>query len=99
MRDRHFPRLCRSCRGTDGPPGGHVLALRHSVGGRRWAANDAAGDSRRRPDRLRAGPSLGPSRVTQTARAAADARLDADRRMNEGGSFDSEAAALLRAVP
>ena len=48
MRDRHFPRLCRSCRGTDGPPGGHVLALRHSVGGRRWAANDAAGDRRRR---------------------------------------------------
>jgi hypothetical protein len=37
--------------------------------------------------------------VADTARAAADARLDADRWMNEGGSFDSKAAALLRAVP
>jgi hypothetical protein len=36
--------------------------------------------------------------VAGNARAAAEAHLDADRWMNEGGSFDSEAAAALRAT-
>ena len=36
--------------------------------------------------------------VADNARAAREARLDADRWMNEGGSFDSEAAAALRAT-
>ena len=36
--------------------------------------------------------------VADNARAASEARLDADRWMNEGGSFDSEAAAALRAT-
>jgi hypothetical protein len=36
--------------------------------------------------------------VADNARAATEAHLDADRWMNEGGSFDSEAAGALRAT-
>jgi hypothetical protein len=36
--------------------------------------------------------------VADTARAATEARVDAERWMNEGGSFDHEAAAPLRAI-
>jgi hypothetical protein len=37
--------------GTDGPPGRHVLALRHAVGVRRRRADSAAVDCRRRAQR------------------------------------------------
>jgi hypothetical protein len=76
-----------------------VLAVRRPMGVRRSAANDAAGDCRRR---AQTGCERAPARtvaVADTARAAGDARLDAHRWMNEGGGFDSEAAALFRAVP
>ena len=68
-----------------------MLALRRPVGVRRWAANDTEGD-RRRSARTVA-PAPRPTiavAVANTARAAFDARLDADRWANEGGSFDSE---------
>ena len=75
-----------------------MLALRHSVGGRTWAANDAAVKAGGAPRQVAGRPQPRTVAVSHTARPAADARLDADRWMNEGGSFDSEAAALLRAV-
>jgi predicted amidophosphoribosyltransferase len=99
MRDRHFPRLCRSCRAP--------MARQEDTCWRcdtHWAAEDgprttlqviAGGADTQVADR----PQHRTVAVADTARAAADARLDADRWMNEGGSFDSEAAALLRAVP
>ena len=68
MRDRHFPRLCRSC--------GAPLARQEGTCwrcGTQWAAEDAP----RTTLKVIAGG------------ATSEARLDADRWTNEGGSFES----------
>jgi hypothetical protein len=86
MRDRHFPRLCRSCRAP--------LARQEDMCwrcGTQWAAEDeprttltviAGGAGAEVADR--------PRPMTAVARAASEARLDADRWTNEGGSFESK---------
>jgi hypothetical protein len=76
-----------------------VLALRRRVGVRRRAADDAAvivGGAATHVDGA-PHPRVAVA-VADNARAATEARLDADRWMNEGGSFDAEAAAALRAT-
>jgi hypothetical protein len=99
MRDRHFPRVCRSCQAP--------MARQESMCwrcGAQWASEDAP------PTRLQAiaGGALTQGAgephpgvlvaVAGTARAATEGRLDAERWTNEGGSFDSEVAAPLRAA-
>jgi hypothetical protein len=63
---------------TDGPPGRHVLALRHAMGDRRPTANAAARDPR--PARSR----------TPWARAAKESRAAMDRWVDEGGRVPFE---------
>jgi hypothetical protein len=97
MRERHFPRVCRSCQAP--------MARQEDTCwrcGARWASEDAprttlqviAGGA---PMHVAGAPHPRLA-VAGNARAAAEAHLDADRWMNEGGSFDSEAAAALRAT-
>ena len=99
MRERHFPRVCRSCRAP--------MARQEDTCwrcGAPWASGAAA----RTTLQVIAGGALphfagAPDprvavAVAGTARAATEARLDADRWMNEGGSFDSEVAGALRAT-
>ena len=99
MRDRHFPRVCRSCQAPMARQDDSCWRC-----GARWASKDAP----RTTMRLIAGgapmhvivapdPRIAVA-VADSARAASEARLDADRWMNEGGRFDSEAAAELRAT-
>ena len=99
MRERHFPRVCRSCQAP--------MARQEDTCwgcGARWAADDAP----RTTVRVIAGgapthvavardPRIAVA-VADNARAAIEADLDADRWMNEGGSFASEADAVLRAA-
>jgi hypothetical protein len=99
MRDRHFPRVCRSCQapmarqkdmcwrcGAQGTSeDGPRTTLQAIAGG---APTRAAGAHHRGIAVV----------VADTARAATEARVDAERWMNEGGSFDHEAAAPLRAI-
>jgi hypothetical protein len=91
MRERHFPRVCRSCRAP--------MARQEDTCwrcGTPWSTEDGprttlkviAGGA---PASDRSEP---PSAVP--ARAASDARLDADRWANEGGSVAAEAAARVR---
>jgi hypothetical protein len=99
MRDRHFPRACRSCQA---PMARQESMCRHC--GAQWASEDAP------PTRLHAitGGALtqgaGEPRpgvlvaVAGAARAATDERLDTERWTNEGGSFDFEVAVPLRAA-
>jgi hypothetical protein len=99
MRDRHIPRVCRRC--------GAPMARQEDTCwrcGAQWASEDPprttlqviAGGA---PGQGASGPLPRTVAVADTARAAGDARLDAHRWMNEAGGFDSEAAALFRAVP
>jgi predicted amidophosphoribosyltransferase len=77
MRDRHFPRLCRTCRAP--------MARQEETCwrcGAPWASEDAP------PTRLKV--------LAGGARAASDARQDADRWANEGGSLAFEAATHAR---
>jgi hypothetical protein len=79
MRDRHIPRVCRSCKAP--------MARQEDTCwrcGTQWASEEE--------------PRTTLKLVAGGARAASDARLDADRWTNEGGSFDSEAAAQATAV-
>src|SRR5437899_727897 len=99
MRERHFPRVCRSC---------HAPVARQEDScwrcGARWASKDAPRTMLRvNADGAPMHVAVAPHRritvaVTDNARAAGEARLDADRWMNEGGSFASEAGAALRAA-
>lgn len=76
MRERHFPRVCRSCRAP--------MARQEDTCwrcGTEWAAED---EPRTRLTVITGGAT--------TARAASDGGLDADRWSNEGGSVASEAA-------
>ena len=99
MRGRHFPRVCRSCQAP--------MARQEDTCwrcGARWAADDAPRTTMRviaggAPTHVAGAPDPRLAvAVADNARAASEARLDADRWMNEGGSFDSEAAAALRAT-
>ena len=78
MRERHFPRACRSC---------HAPMARQENTcwrcGTLWAPED---EPRTRLTVIAGGAT--------TARAAPDASLDADRWTNEGGRVDSEAPVL-----
>jgi hypothetical protein len=79
MRDRHFPRLCRSCQ---------VPMARQEDTCWRCGAQWADEDAPRTTLQVIAGGA--PSHVAITA----DPSLDADRWMNEGGSLAPEAAPL-----
>jgi hypothetical protein len=98
MRERHFPRVCRSCRA---PMARQEDTCWHC--GARWASEDGP----RTTLKVTVGGARGPIpagprptiavAVATTARAASDAGLDADRWANEGGSFAFER--LHRSVP
>jgi hypothetical protein len=76
MRDRHVPRLCRSC---------HAPMARQEDGcwrcGAPWASEDVA------PTTLRV--MAGGQRARPAGPARASARVDEDRCMNEGGRIGS----------
>ena len=77
MRDRHFPRVCRSCRAP--------MARQEDTCwrcGTRWASEDEPRTTLRM--------------IPGGAHGASEARQDADRWANEGGSVASEAAARVR---
>ena len=83
MRERHFPRVCRSC---------HAPMARQKDAcwrcGTEWASEDAPTTTLKViPGGARAARRAEPA----IAVAASDARLAADRWANEGGSFASEA--------
>jgi hypothetical protein len=87
MRDRHFPRLCRSC---TAPMARQEGSCWHC--GTQWASEEAS------PTPLRA-IAIGRLSLAVADLGRADARLDDDRWTNEGGSVGSDvAAAPLRAV-
>jgi hypothetical protein len=89
MRDRHLPRICRSCRAP--------MAREEDTCwrcGTRWASEDEP----RTTLKLIVGgaqPEDLPDRAIAVA-APADTRVDADRWANEGGSFVTDAAPRLR---
>ena len=98
MRERHFPRVCRSCRAP--------MARQQDTCwrcGAPWATADTprttlhviAGGV---PTRVATAPDPRVA-VADESRAATDARLDAERWINDGGSVAAEAVALLGAVP
>jgi hypothetical protein len=90
MRDRHFPRVCRPCRAP--------MASQEDTCwrcGTQWAGEEGP----RTTLRVIAGGAGAQVAVADGARVAADARLHADRWMNEGGSSGSDVAARLRAAP
>jgi hypothetical protein len=100
MRNRHISRVCRNC--------GAPMARQEETCWRcgvEWASEEgprttlrlvpdaAPGQAEATPDR--------PIAVAATAlsRRASEARLDAERWTNEGGSFAAEAAAPIGAAP
>ena len=93
MRERHFPRVCRSCRAP--------MARQEDTCwrcGTRWASQVGPRTTLRV---LAGGAQVGGSSdpaIAVAARAVTDARLDADRWASDGGSFVSEAAVQARAV-
>ena len=77
MRERHFPRVCRSCSAP--------MARQEDTCwrcGTQWASED--------------GPRTTLRVIAGGGRGVSDARLDADRWANEGGSVAAEAAANPR---
>jgi hypothetical protein len=99
MRERHFPRLCGSCQAP--------MARQEDTCwrcGTQWATEDAP----QTPLRVIPGGAATPAggapqpaiaaTVTGDARAATQARLDADRWIDEGGSLGSEATAPSQAA-
>ena len=99
MRDRHFPRVCRSCQAP--------MARQEDTCwgcGARWAADDAPRTTLRviaggAPMHVAVAPDPRIAvAVADNARAAIEAGLDADRWMNEGGRLESESDAALRAA-
>jgi hypothetical protein len=91
MRERHFPRVCRSCRA---PMARQEDTCRRC--GIQWASEDGP----RTTLQVIAGGAHVDDRphptIAVAARAASDARLDAGRWTTEGGSFASAAAARVR---
>jgi hypothetical protein len=99
MRERHFPRACRSCRAP---------MARQEDTCWRCGALWASGVAPRTTLQVIAGgmathvagapdPRIAVA-VGDNSRAATDARLDADRWINDGGSVAAEAAVALDAV-
>ncbi len=93
MRERHFPRVCRSCRAP--------MARQEDACwrcGTQWGSEDGP----RTTLQVIAGGAQAEDRpdpaIAVAARAASNARLDADRWTNEGGSIVSDAAVQARAV-
>lgn len=91
MRERHLPRVCRSCRAP--------MARQEDACwrcGTHWASEPGP----RTTLQVLAGGAQVEDRpdpaITVAARAAPDAHLDADRWASDGGSFVSEAAARAR---
>jgi hypothetical protein len=99
MRERHFPRVCRACRAPMarqadtcwrcGAPWSTADAPRPTL---QVIAGGIATHGAGAPD-----PSIAVA-VADSARAAEDARVDADRWINDGGSVAAEAAVPLDAV-
>lgn len=87
MRQRHFPRLCRSCQ---------VPMARQEETCWRCGAQWVSEDGPR--TRLRVIPGGMPAAVAGNERALIQARIDMDRWVDEGGSVPIEAAALLGAT-
>ena len=87
MRNRHFPRLCRSCQA---PMAGQEDSCWRC--GAQWASEEVS------PTPLRA---IAVRRLARAVAelGRADSRRDDDRWTNEGGSVGSEIAALPRYVP
>jgi predicted amidophosphoribosyltransferase len=82
VRERHFPRVCRSCRAP--------MARQEDACwrcGTEWASEDAPTTTLKViPGGARAEPA-----IAVAARAASDAWRAADRWANEGGSYAAEA--------
>jgi hypothetical protein len=99
MRERHFPRVCRSCQAPMARQEDSCWRC-----GARWASKDAPRTTLRViaggvPTHVAGAPHPRIAvAVADSARAASEARLDADRWMNEGGSSASEADAALPAA-
>jgi hypothetical protein len=99
MRERHLPRVCRSCQAP--------MARQEDACwrcGARWASEDAprttlqviAGGA---PTHVARAPHPRIAvAVADNVRAATDARLDADRWINDGGTVAAEAVAPPGAV-
>jgi hypothetical protein len=87
MRERHFPRICRSCSAPMARQEGTCWRC-----GTQWASEEGP----RTTLRVIVGGAQAEDRlepaIAIAARAASDARLDAERWANEGGRFASEAA-------
>ena len=84
MRERHFPRVCRSCRAP--------MARQEDACwrcGTRWASEDAP----RTTLKVIAGGAQADR--SDRALAASEARFDEDRWAKEGGSLVAEAAARV----
>ena len=97
MRDRHFPRLCRSCQAPMARQEDDCWRC-----GAPWVMEGARSPSP--SSRARAAPthvarSLAPVVVADDARATAQAQLAADRWADEGGSFDPNGNGLSAAPP
>jgi hypothetical protein len=94
MRERHFPRVCRFCQAPMARQEDPCWRC-----GARWASDDAPRTTLRviaggAPTQVAGAPHPRIAvAVPDAARAATEARLDTDRWVNDGGSFDSEAAA------
>ena len=87
MRERHIPRICRSC---------HAPMARQEDTcwrcGTEWASEDAPRTTLKViPGGAQAANRAEPA-IAVAARAASDARLAVDRSANEGGSYASDAS-------
>jgi hypothetical protein len=100
MRERHFPRVCRSCQAP--------MARQEDACwrcGARWESEDAPRTTLQvivggAPTHIAGAPDPRIAvAVADNARAATEAHLDEDRWMNEGGGFASEADVAVRAPP
>jgi hypothetical protein len=91
MRQRHIPRVCRAC---------HAPMARQEDTCWRCGTRSASDDGPRTTLTVNAGRARVDERpdpaIAGATRAVSDARADADRWTNEGGSFVTETAARLR---
>ena len=97
MRDRHIPRLCRSCQA---PMARHEAACWSC--GTQWADEDVPQPALRVIAGGAARDALMPefdSAVVGAGAGVQPGQIDADRWIIDGGSVDFEAAAQVRATP
>jgi hypothetical protein len=88
MRDRHLPRLCRSCRGPMARQEDSCWRC-----GARWAAEEQP------PAKLRLAVPAVLTIPVRIAHAAGPASLDADLRLNAGGAVAEPDRAVAAARP